>query len=216
VEAGTTQRLIALNVVVTTSPTSWPISLQSGWNNIGLPLEPVRPLTASELCHDINAQGGNVTEIARWHNGGWEGHICGYPFNDFALELGSDYFIKSNTSSSWITLGYQVTEAVPLTLQIGWNSIAIPHTDGYTAQSLCDEIISQGVTAVEIDRWHNGGWDGHICGLSFNDFAIERGVGYFVKATSSGTVTPSGLAGKRKRLPLPPILPDDIPTGSVP
>jgi hypothetical protein len=100
-------------------------------------------------------------------------------------------------------------------LQIGWNSLSLPHTDGYTAGSLCDEIISQGVTAVEIDRWYTGGWDGHICGLPFNDFDIERGRGYFVKTTSSGTVTPSELAGKRKTLPLPPVSPDDIPTGKT-
>ena len=196
VDAGTTQRLIALNSVITTSPISRSISLQSGWNHISLPLDPITtPLTASDVCNQIDSQGGSAVEIDRWHNGGWVGHICGLSFNDFALELGSDYFIKSNTSSSWNIEGYQVTEAVPLSLQIGWNSIGIPHTDAYTASSLCDKINAQGVTAVEIDRWHNGGWDGHICGQSFNNFAIEPGKGYFVKASSSGIVTPSRSRG---------------------
>jgi hypothetical protein len=162
--------------------------MQTGWNHIALPLEPLVPYTAQDVCHEINSQGGNALEIDRWHNGGWEGHICGLPFNNFDLVLGASYFIKSGSESSWIIEGYEVIEPVSLDLQIGWNSIAIPHTQGYTASSLCDDIISQGVTAVEIDRWHNGGWDGHICGLPFNDFDIERGVGYFVKATSSGTI----------------------------
>ena len=184
----------ATDIVLNVSPCTitWPISLQSGWNHISLLLNPISTLLmAGDVCHDINAQGGDVIEIDRWHNGSWEGHICDQQFNNFELILGSEYFIKSNTSSSWTIEGYQVTEPLSLTLQIGWNSISIPHTDVYNASSLCDEIISQGVTAVEIDRWHNGGWEGHICGLPFNHFPIERGTGYFVKTSSAGTVTPS-------------------------
>jgi hypothetical protein len=122
-------------------------------------------------------------------------------FNDFELVLGESYFIKSSTESSWSIEGYIIVI----------EEIAIPHTDGYSAESLCDEIISQGVIAVEVDRWHNG--EGHICGLRFNDFAIERGRGYFVKSNSSGTVTPTAIyrqaqdlppfTGKHKTLPLP-------------
>ena len=184
---------IVLNV--SKCPITWPMSLQSGWNHISLPVEPITtPLMAEEVCDDINAQSGHATEIDHWHNGGWDGHICGLPFNNFELVLGSDYFIKSSSASTWTIEGYEVTEPVSLTLHFGWNSIGIPHTDAYTAESLCDEIISQGVTAVEIDRWHNGGWEGHVCGLPFNDFTIERGIGYFIKASSAGTVIPDAPA----------------------
>ena len=166
------------------------MNMQIGWNHISLPLEPNVAYKAESLCDEINNQGGNVVEIDRWHQGGWDGHICDQPFNNFDLILGSDYFIKSTSNSTWTFQGAEVTQPVPLNLQIGWNSIGIPHTGAYTAESLCDEIIAQGVTAVEIDRWHQGGWDGHICNLPFNDFNIERGVGYFVKTTSAGTITP--------------------------
>ena len=177
------------------------INLQNGWNHISLPVEPTTmPLTAEEVCNDINAQGGNALEIDRWHASGWEGHICGLPFNNFELLLGSSYFIKSGSQSTWEIEGYQVTEPLSLTLHVGWTSIGIPHTDLYTADTLCDEIIAQGVTAVEIDRWHNGGWQGYICGLPFNHFQIERGVGYFIKSSSAGTVTPSAPQGKRTHL----------------
>jgi hypothetical protein len=110
--------------------------------------------------------------------------------------LGEGYFIKSGTESRWSIEGYIMAEAVPLTLQIGWNSIAIPHTDAHSAESLCDDFIAQGVIAIEIDRWYTGGWEGHICGLPFNDFDIERGTGYFVKSNSSGTITPTLQARK--------------------
>ena len=170
------------------------IPLQIGWNHISLPVEPLTPYTAEDVCREINDQGGDAVEIDRWYASGWDGHICGLPFNDFPVELGSDYFIKSNAVSTWTICGYPVLVGAPLDLQTGWNSIGVPHSDAYTAESLCDEIISQGVTAVEIDRWYAGGWDGHICGLPFNDFPIEIGKGYFVKAGSSGTVTPSFAA----------------------
>jgi hypothetical protein len=173
---------------------------------------------AEEVCDDINAQGGNATEIDRWHNGGWDGHICGVPFNNFEMLLGSDYFIKSTTSSTWEIIGYEVIEPVPLELQFGWNSIGIPHTDAYSAESLCDEIIEQGVTAVEIDRWYAGGWDGHICGLPFNDFDIERGTGYFIRTSSAGTVIPNAPAtALRQGTPAQtqPRSPDKMPVGKA-
>jgi hypothetical protein len=172
-------------------PPSVSINLNPGWNHIALPLDLSSSMTAESACSQINSQAGNVVEIDHWYAGGWEGHICGLSFNDFEIEMATSYFIKSNATSSWSIEGSSVSEPLSLTLQMGWNSIAIPHTDAYTAESLCDEIINQGGSAVEIDRWHNGGWDGHICGLGFNDFDIERGKGYFVKSSSSSTVTPS-------------------------
>lgn len=73
---------------------------------------------------------------------------------------------------------------------MGWTSIGVPHSDDYTAEGLCQTINSQcgDGTVVEIDRWQAGGWEGHICGLPFNEFNIERGKGYFVKATAACSV----------------------------
>ncbi|MBC8263949.1 MAG: fibronectin type III domain-containing protein [Anaerolineales bacterium] len=187
------------------------IPLQVGWNHISLPLDPLAPYTAEGVCSEINSQGGDVAEIDRWYASGWDGHICGLPFNDFDVELGSDYFIRSNAVSTWTIEGYSVTTPVPLELQVGWNSIGIPHTDAYTAESLCDEINAQcgDGTAVEVDRWYASGWDGHICGLPFNDFAIEIGKGYFVKASDGCAVTPSLAAAPPAARPLTmPKLPE--------
>jgi PKD repeat protein len=204
-------------IVLSLSPctTTWEIDLDASWNHITLPLAPLEAYSAESVCDEINAQLGSAAEIDRWYASGWDGHICQLPFNDFTLGLGSSYFIKSNTASTWVIEGVEITEAVPLTLQVGWNSIGIPHTDSYTAESLCQEMINQGVTAIEIDRWYASGWDGHICGLPFNNFNLERDRGYFVKSSTSGTVTPSELAGKREALPRQAILPDELPTGKT-
>ncbi len=187
-----------------------PIPLQIGWNHISLPLDPVTPYTAEGVCDEIISQGGDMAEIDRWYASGWDGHICGLPFNNFAIELGADYFIKSSAVVTWTIEGYRVTTPVPLDLQIGWNSIGIPHTDAYTAESLCEEINDQcgDSTAVEIDRWYASGWDGHICGLPFNDFNIEIGKGYFVNASDACAVTPSLAATS-----CPRMIPRESPEG---
>jgi hypothetical protein len=138
------------------------------------------------------------------------------PFNDFSLTLGSGYFVRGNAASTWSIEGWAVTTPISLSLQIGWNSIGLPHSDGYTAESLCNEIIAEGVSAVEIDRWYAAGWDGHICGLPFNDFPIERGEGYFVKAGSAGTVAPAALASHAQNSdPVATTPPDALPERSV-
>ena len=197
---------------ITQTMLSWPISIEGTWNFISLPLVPATSYTANKWCEEINNQGSSVVEIDRWDQGGWEGHLCEFSFNHFPIEMGKGYFIRANAASSWNVQGYAVTSAVPLNLQAGWNSISIPHTDSYTAKSLCNDFINQGITAVEIDRWYIGGWQGHVCGLPFNNFAIQRGVGYFVKTTSAGTVTPSAPASSRR--PQEVLLsPDEVPTG---
>jgi len=69
--------------------------LQVGWNHISLPLDPLTPYMAEGVCSEINSQGGDVVEIDRWYGGGWNGHICGLPFNDFNVEIGRGYFVKA-------------------------------------------------------------------------------------------------------------------------
>lgn len=42
-----------------------------------------------------------------------------------------------------------------------------------------------------MNRWFAGGWDGHICGRTFNNFATESGQGYLVKAAVGHLVLPA-------------------------
>ncbi|MGB0384626.1 MAG: FG-GAP-like repeat-containing protein [Ardenticatenaceae bacterium] len=174
-----------------TCTTTWEITIQQGWNKLALPLEALTPYVAESACDEIDTQGGSAFEIDRWHNGTWQGHRCQLIFNNFPLVMGTGYFLRATEHSTWRIEGQEVSSPVPLTLEEGWNSISIPHTDAYTAQTLCDELINQSVGAIEIDRWYVSGWSGHICGLSFNDFQIERDQGYFIKSTSAGTVIPN-------------------------
>lgn len=86
----------------------------------------------------------------------------------------------------------QMTREIPL--MTGWNLISMPLVTqpAYTAELLCDEINAKGGSVLEIYQWSAGGWDSHLCDLPFNDFDIELGAGYFVRATSSSTWTVTG------------------------
>ncbi|MGB0386136.1 MAG: S8 family peptidase [Ardenticatenaceae bacterium] len=115
----------ASTVTPTPTPSStatpWAINLQTGWNHVALPVEPLLPISAENMCDQINQQDGNATEIGRWYAGGWQGHICGLSFNNFTLVLGSNYFVRATQNSTWSIEGEPVTTPVPLQLETGWN-----------------------------------------------------------------------------------------------
>lgn len=174
-----------------------PLSLQPAWNLISLPVQPARAYTASSACNEIASQGGSIVEIDRWRDGGWEGYLCalaegGGSGSDFALDLGQAYFLNSRSDSVWGIAGTPVQAALPLALGPGWNAIGLPHTDTYTASSLCAEISGQGVPALEVDRWQAGGWEGYLCGVPLADFPIAIGRGYMLKVDAGGNIAPAG------------------------
>lgn len=43
--------------------------------------------------------------------------------------------------------------------------------------------VAQGNTAVELDRWVTGGWEGHSWGLTANHFTMQADLGYLVRLT---------------------------------
>ena len=113
----------------------------------------------------------------------------------------NDGTVEGDSGEDSITIS-ATTTTIPL--DIGWNLIALslePHTP-YTAESLCSKINSQGNNVVEIDRWHNGTWEGYILGLPFNNFDIELRSGYRIKCLSAGNWTQSGSAISLLNIPL--------------
>ena len=166
-------------------------SLTTGWNLLGLNLISDPAPTAEEVLDDIEAQGGNASEIDRWLNGGWDAHIHTLPFNDFTLELGKGYFVKALTASIWQRSGRRPSAVVPLNLTPGWNLVGFPKLTGtLDAEQLLDGIETQGGNCSEIDRWLNGGWAGHIHNLPFNIFDLQTDQGYFVKCTVPSIYVP--------------------------
>jgi hypothetical protein len=77
------------------------IALDVSWNAVSLPRW-AGSRTAEEVCEDVAQQGGSPVEVDRWHLGGWQGHPCGIPVNNFSLVPGEGYFIRVATGSTWI------------------------------------------------------------------------------------------------------------------
>ncbi len=157
----------------------------AGWSYVALPIELDTNTTASDFCTLANNQGNSLTEIDRFHAGDWQGHICGLPFANFALEPGTGYFVKANTSWHVSLEGTQFDTPFTIPLTPGWNSISVPNRDTASASQLCSEIESQGGTPQQIIRFIHGGWEGHHCDQAFNDFTLKPGEGHFVRANSS-------------------------------
>jgi hypothetical protein len=174
-----------------TCPTQVTHNLAIGWNLLGLNvLADPMPL-AEEALDDIEAQGGNASEIDRWLNGGWNSHIHNLPFNNYQLDLGAGYFVKSAAVYAWQRSGRPPSNPLPVVLTPGWNLIGLPRLPGLlTAEQLLDGIEAQGGNCSEIDRWLNGGWNGHIHNLPFNNFTLRTDEGYFVKCSQASTYIP--------------------------
>ena len=140
---------------------------------------------ASGMCAAVTSSSTHtVIEIDRWERSGWEAHICGVPPNDFPLEPGRGYFVRAEQATVW---RYESVTSVPVALGVGWKLVASNETVG-AASSVCVELnaVRQG-TVIELDRWIDGGWEGHRCGLPVNDFVLEAWQGYFIRMASPAT-----------------------------
>ena len=167
------------------------INLQAGWNLISLPVSPTVPISAESLAGLINAQGGQATDVNRWQAGAWNTHVAGLPFNDFAIEPGRGYFVRTAQASTVVLTGRAFTSPPQVTLSAGWNLIAVPSlASSFTAEKLAQSIQGQGAAVTEINRWSSDGWTTHVTGLPFNNFAIETGQAYFARASQPGLWTP--------------------------
>lgn len=129
-----------------------------------------------------------------WEAGGWTGHLCGLPVNNFTLTLGKGYFVKMTRAARWSHTGTAPAGAVRLDLEAGWNLVALPgRAAAYDAQALLAAVeAAAGTTGIarEVDRWEAGGWEGHIHNLPVNRFSLEEGRGYFLKLTRAVAWTP--------------------------
>jgi len=108
-----------------------------------------------------------------------------------AIDIYTATVTASNSINTLVaTTTVNIKERISATIHIvpGWNLIAlpvVPETD-YMAQDLLDEVnIGFGASCNEVDRWLNGGWNAHIDGVSFNNFDINLGEGYFLKCLNN-------------------------------
>ena len=170
--------------------TSVAVPLDVGWNLVTLPVVPSATVSASAVCASLGIEGpGSQVEVNRWVNGGWEGHRCGLPPNNFTLQAGQGYFIRAARSVAWNVFGTAGDGATVRDLQSGWNLVGAPGVSTSPSTTKAADVCARlntyaGATvSVEVDRWIYGGWDGHLCGKTPHNFDIEGGKGYLVRLT---------------------------------
>ena len=95
--------VIPSSALSNTSPaTLTGLALDPGWNLVALRDTPATPVMASAVCATQNSvASGTLVEIDRWEAGGWVGHVCGFPPNDFALVPGGAYFVRMTRAGTW-------------------------------------------------------------------------------------------------------------------
>ena len=195
---GTTVAIARTGTLALTLGDQSDVPLATGWNLVALRVTPSPTVTASGACALTNARAsGAIVEIVRWTAGSWESHRCGFPPNDFTLEAGAGYFVRTTAPAIWPTWGTAVTTAVSRTLGPGWNLVGASATSSAptTAPSACTALNStQAGSAIEVVRWVDSGWEAHTCGSQPNAFTLQAGQGYFVRMTRAETWTPVGSA----------------------
>ncbi|MBP7927543.1 hypothetical protein KAZ57_00125 [Patescibacteria group bacterium] len=172
------------------------------WGPKGIPADSWNK--AEELLEKLSSEGIPATEIDRWKNSGWDGHVKDYPFNDFTVEAGEGYIISvsdPNAKLHDVLDSWTDTSSSTYELQATWNLISFPKAliEGNTqltkASDLCDY---DGIAEVQYARYYEKGTEANYtnyeCGDSEDDFSLEAGLGYFVKSSKNTTLELTKIA----------------------
>ncbi|MBI5119339.1 hypothetical protein HZA56_22955, partial [Candidatus Poribacteria bacterium] len=168
------------------------IILENGYNPVGPALHLCGAL-AEDLCAELNSGGSVCNRVIRYNisTGMYVTHICGLTFNNFSTEDGEGFFIRCSGEVTWWQEGCDISCPTAIELVPGYNPIALPACAATaTAEGLCQAITAAGGTADRVIRYRTetGMYDTHICGLQFNNFALEPGALYFVRSQTIATV----------------------------
>ena len=185
--------------------------LDSGWNLLGPRLDTEPPTAVEAALEAIENQGGDASNVYYWSSEGdtWQGHTKGLPFNNFALELGSGYFLRAGIPSTWACTGQPPENPVPVELEPVWTLISLPKMPGpMTAGDLLSDANAQGGGCTQVSGWDNtiSDWQIHIPDLPASDFALADDEGYFVQCANAITYTPGSSSAQR----LPSAWPDPL------
>jgi|GEM_PF-2090303 len=75
---------------------------------------------------------------------------------------------------------------IAIQINAGTNALSLPYT-AYTASSLIAAINAQGGSVTEVQQWSGRAWVSFKPGTGAQDFSIDGGVGYVVKANAAST-----------------------------
>jgi hypothetical protein len=169
-----------------------PMTLYSGLDLLGLPLDPIDPQTSysmiPQIPHCIEIDGWD-RPAQRWISAVEDtasGMIIG---DDFPIELRDGFFARIIEPDSMFFSGARVEEHGCTDLEQGLDLVSVPNEDAcYTAYKLINDID----TCDEAHEWDPilQTWNSTIKvgedEFIGEDFPIARGYGYFVKVDAGG------------------------------
>jgi hypothetical protein len=179
----TVMQCVVINITVYEVPVeteNFTKSLPLGWNLISLPLAPLDNSTSAVL--------GNAT-IA--YNAVKQYDATTKTFVDATtMDPGTGYFVHVTTAGTW---GYEGTayDSINVSLSQGLNMVGWTNETG---SALPGALSSTGGNYRYVARWNasSQSYEVYLPGAPavFNDFTtMDRGVGYFIAATSSCMLT---------------------------
>ncbi|MBU4256783.1 MAG: fibronectin type III domain-containing protein [Thermoplasmatales archaeon] len=173
----------AEHIIVNVSNQYFTLCFNPGWNLITLPLD-----TIYKWAGDLANAVPNCTHIGEWNTSSqqFEFYVKNTGVNNFALQHGRGYMVYTNTSTSLMLTGTNITSAT-INLDAGWNSIGRINSTTTTAENLGQNIIN--CTAVAYWNVTLGRFIVHPINTEISDFAVERGCGYFVYVTNESIWT---------------------------
>ncbi len=164
-----------------TNTTSVQLPLNTGWNLVGLPLDPVDP-ASDAVFSEVTLSDLPMT----W--GDAEAYI-----SHTQLATGTAYWVHINAPAQSQTVSGEPIDAIQIPLEAGWNMIAGP---------TCDDVVLRGISTDPVASIATGtlyGWDqGYTPAFSttFPRGRLDRGVGYWVYANKDALLTLDCGTGK--------------------
>jgi N-acetylmuramoyl-L-alanine amidase len=171
------------------------INLSSGWNLVSLPVDEWETITTEELAQDL---GMASMEVIVGQNRTTKKYDINYvvPWSiddDEPILPGYGYWIGTNAAAGlhWRKGGNYTS--ITNQLKAGLNLIG--SLRDMTAAELCADVNSSSPGNAQSVSRYNPSWDNyttHICGTPDDNFAIFKGVGYWVRVENDVSWNQSG------------------------
>ncbi|MDZ4698535.1 MAG: kelch repeat-containing protein [Rhodothermales bacterium] len=164
-----------------TNTTTVELSLRSGWNLMGLPLDPV-DRSSDAVFADVALSDVPMT----W--GDAEAYI-GHP----ELSVGTAYWVHVDGPAQTQNVSGQPIDAIQIPLESGWNMIAGPTCDDVVLRGISTDPVASIVTETLY------GWDDVYTPAYTTTFPrgrLDQGVGYWVFANKDALLTLDCGTGK--------------------
>ncbi len=172
----------------TLSP-SQTFTIPRGYSFVGLAMQPREGYSAEDFLKELNAgftpksDDNKVLAIYRWdkEKDQFDYHVVGKEENNFPINVGAGYIIKSNKEGQSLISGTTLSSSEIL-IPAGKSVISLPYIAKTmtTASSLLNEMNKQGIDIKFIRVFSNDKLVTYKPGSNDVDFPLVSGVGYYL------------------------------------